>query len=97
MQVTIDAFAEAVEGLRPGFALVTSAHAVIRRFDGDIVAIRVGCDEPLVYNLDDDQQAVAWMEKWKMRLWSSPSEVLRQLPMDMDEISYVLAILMGLS
>ncbi len=92
-----DWFEEAVKGLRPGYALVTSAHAVIRRTDGDLVAIRMGCDEPIVQNLADDQQAAAWMERWRMVLRTSVSEMTRQLPMDMDEISYVLAILMRLS
>lgn len=90
-------FAEAIEELGPGFALVTSAHAVIRRYDGNIVAVRMGCDEPVIYNLDDDQQAAAWMEKWKMVIWPSAPKILRQLPMDMDEISFVLSVLMRLS
>lgn len=80
----------AIENLGSGFALVTPGHAVIRRYDGKLVGIKEGCDEPTIRYFIDLDDAVEWMEKWRMNIRPDAASVTRQLPMDMDEVDFVL-------
>ncbi|MBI5654929.1 hypothetical protein HZC53_04745 [Candidatus Uhrbacteria bacterium] len=90
-----DEFFGAVTGLERGHALVTSAHAIIKMYDGQLRGVHIGCDEPIVYELKTVRSAVDWMEKWKMNLWPSAAEITRQIPMDMDEVDYCIRILLS--
>ncbi len=84
----------AIEFLERGQALVTPAHAVIKKFGGQLVAVRVGCGEPVVYELRSSWHAVEWMNRWDMRLWPTVEAITKQLPNDMDEVHYVIRLLL---
>lgn len=83
-------FFSAVAGLERGQALLTSAHAVIKKYGGEFICIKVGCDEPIVYELDSVRRVVEWMERWGVQLWPSVAEITLQIPMDMNEIDFVI-------
>lgn len=85
----------AVGNLERGQALVTTVHAVIKKFGGQLVAVRVGCGEPVVYELRSSWHAVEWMNRWDMRLWPTVAAITKQLPNDMDEVDYVIRLLLG--
>jgi hypothetical protein len=86
---------EAIEDLQPGFALVTPAHAVIRRFDHSLVGIRMGCSEPIIMDFLDESIADEFLTKWGMKLYPDVPAVTRQIPMDLEEVEYILRAMLN--
>lgn len=84
----------AVDDLDPGYAFVTPAYALVRKFDQTYLGIRQGCDEPLIFSLNGVAGALAWLEKHNAHLWLPNDK--RQIPMDMEETDYVIRIMLNL-